>query len=198
MVFFKLLKKIKEYQDEYVPRQKMNLKLKSFHKEDRNVRLLNYPVKPFDGNVGKLGHYYRHLYQLVKYVVVDEDLTLSRETSAQPWLQRYSYIKIIRAQLSNHEQTLIYYNSFFSAGRVWFADKSIDKTNEEGQPISYFLDYAIIKNLPYNLVRGIGPWPVLLFRQLLDERGYARTLDGYEKIIAIQEKLNWLFEWEGG
>ncbi|WP_422355419.1 putative phage abortive infection protein [Roseivirga pacifica] len=172
-----------------------NLSLKLTNGVD--IKITDFPLTPFEGNVGKLGHYYRHLYQLVKYTVTDNDIIIKQSNTSE-WKQRYSYIKTIRAQLSNHEQALIYYNSFFRAGRVWYQDLTINQKNEDGKPISYFLDYAFIKNLPYNLVRGVGPWPKLLFRNLLNERDFASSLKEPERVIAIEKRLNWLFEWEGG
>lgn len=71
--------------------------------------------KPFDGHETKLAHYYRHMYQMVKYVITEKDSLLSRE-------ERYGYLKMLRAQLSNHEHLMLYYNSF-AYGRVWVDER---------------------------------------------------------------------------
>lgn len=89
--------------------------------------LCKFLYYPFDGHTNRLPHYYRHLYQLTKFIVNDESLGLDR-------LEKYEYIKIIRAQLSNYEQLLLYYNSFVY-GKSWL------KKN-------LFTDYRIIKNVP--------------------------------------------------
>jgi hypothetical protein len=92
--------------------------------------------KPFQGHQGKLGHYFRHLYQLIKFVDSSEILTFE---------EKYDYVRIIRAQLSVYEQILIYYNSFASFGKVW-----IDQ--------DYIVNYKLIKNIPIPLLDfGIRP-----------------------------------------
>ena len=142
--------------------------------------------KPFGGHVSKLGHYYRHLYQLVKFVAGNDSLELSFD-------EKYEYIKTVRAQLSNHEQTLIYFNSFFNAGEIWWTEKHHNPKkileNDKGQTLSYFLDYRIIKNLPFNLTR-FGPDPENTFASKLRERGLSKE--------QIKEEKKDLFEWIGG
>ncbi|MFN8312092.1 MAG: putative phage abortive infection protein [Cyclobacteriaceae bacterium] len=142
----------------------------------------NPTYTPFEGQVSKLGHYYRHLYQLIKFISTNTSLKLT-------FKEKYEYIKIVRAQLSNHEQVLIYFNSFFSAGNIWWEEINMNFKNERGEVISYFLDYRIIKNLPFNLTR-FGPDPVNEFTLFLKKRG--RSQD------AIEVELNELFEWIGG
>jgi hypothetical protein len=81
---------------------------------------------PFDGHVNRLGHYYRNLFHTVKYVA---NQSFDKE-------EKYEYIKMIRAQLSNFEQLMLYYNAL-----AWFdADWKV-----------YFTDYRLIKNLPLPL-----------------------------------------------
>ncbi|MDZ7646711.1 MAG: putative phage abortive infection protein [Cytophagales bacterium] len=66
-----------------------------------------YPTyKPFEGHVSKLGHYYRHLYQLIKFVTANENIGFG-------FKEKYEFIKTVRAQLSNHEQVLIYFQLLF-------------------------------------------------------------------------------------
>jgi hypothetical protein len=96
---------------------------------------LNYV--PFDGHVSKLGHYYRHLYQMVKFIRNQVELD-----------DPYFFMKTLRAQLSNHEQLLLYYNSFFATG--WWTEK-------------LFLDSRIIKNIPLYLT-DVGPSPEEKFK----------------------------------
>ena len=61
---------------------------------------------PFDGHINILGHYFRHLFQTVNFVI-SQDFLDSQE--------KYSYLKILRAQLSNFEQLMLYYNAI-----IWF------------------------------------------------------------------------------
>ncbi|MBK6283686.1 MAG: hypothetical protein IPF54_14470 [Draconibacterium sp.] len=85
-----------------------NLYAKYFHATEFS----NYPIDddrsiefyyfPFDGHVNLLGHYYRHLFQTAKYIT-EQDMLSDKE--------QYGYIKTLRAQLTNFEQLLLYYNS---------------------------------------------------------------------------------------
>ncbi len=92
---------------------------------------------PFQGHVSRLGHTYRHLYQMVKFVVEQKETLLNLDA-------KLHYLRILRAQLSNHEQLLLYYNGL-SIGYKWFTQE-------------YFTTYRMIHNLPYPLADfGIQP-----------------------------------------
>jgi hypothetical protein len=82
---------------------------------------------PFDGHMNILGHYYRHLYQSAKFIISQSFLTCE---------EKYAYIKTLRAQFSNFEQLLLYYNSFAGFEDEW---KEL------------FTTYRLIKNLPIPL-----------------------------------------------
>lgn len=85
--------------------------------------------KTFSGHNSRLGHYYRSLYQLVSFVV-DYNNEIVKD--------KYSYTKIIRAQLSNHEQILLYYNSLSVLGTPWLDRKFLN-------------EWSMIKNMPLSL-----------------------------------------------
>lgn len=89
---------------------------------DRIGRSLGY--FPFDGHQSRLGHYYRHLYQMVRYV---DQQTLE--------IDKYEYVKTIRAQLSTHEQALLLINSLTPMGRGWWDNELIVK-------------YRLVQNIP--------------------------------------------------
>lgn len=102
--------------------------------EDGNLQIVikksrNFKYRPFGGHQSRLGHYYRHLYQSVVYVhrqnLSDDD--------------KYEYIKILRAQLSTHEQALLFFNARSELGQKWDEDNLITK-------------YRLIKNLPKNFI----------------------------------------------
>lgn len=101
--------------------------------------------------VGKnvlLGHYYRHLYQMVRYLV-DSGILCEHE--------RYQYAKLIRAQLNDDEQLLLYYNAMADTGSNWLkrSDSKKDLTIQLMCPMARF---RIIKNLPIqNKYYGIDP-----------------------------------------
>jgi hypothetical protein len=92
---------------------------------------LNIYYKPFDGHMSRLSHYIRHLFQLVKYVDDAESNLFSHQ-------DKYDYISTLRAQLSTHEQLLLYYNAISVLGKPW-----IDE--------NYLKNYCIVKSLPLPL-----------------------------------------------
>jgi hypothetical protein len=87
----------------------------------------------FVGHQTRLGHYYRHLYQSVKYVNEQKYLNES---------DKYAYVKILRGQLTAFEQSLLFFNSLSVMGTNW-------------QP---FIEvYQLIKNLPPEFTFKINP-----------------------------------------
>ncbi|WP_298717098.1 putative phage abortive infection protein, partial [Chitinophaga sp.] len=117
--------------------------------------LLNYPknyVKYYGGHQFRLGHYFRHLFQTVKYV--DE----------QPFLKykdKYGYIKTLRAQLSTYEQALLFLNSLSIIGRIWEYSPEYKKSNlkliDSVRKLNkqFITKYNLIKNLPGDTIYGI-------------------------------------------
>lgn len=85
----------------------------------------------FSGYSHQLAHYYRHLFQTVKFVVQQDETLIS-------YPQKRNYLRILRAQLSNSEQVLLFYNWYSDFGKQWE-----DKNNK------FFTDYRMIHNL-YN------------------------------------------------
>lgn len=88
-----------------------------------------------------LGRYYRHLFQIVKFVVEQPDDLFDEKD----W--KSGYLSVLRSQMSNYEQMLLYYNAQSSIGSAW---------NEK----HYIKDYKLIKNIPYfkiALCAGIAP-----------------------------------------
>ena len=79
---------------------------------------------PFEGHQSRLGHYYRHLYQAIRYV---DQQTIK--------IDKYQYVKTIRAQLSNHEQALLLLNSLTPIGQNWWTQ-------------GYMLNYRMVQNMP--------------------------------------------------
>jgi hypothetical protein len=79
------------------------------------------------GHSDFLSHYFRHLYHTVKFIV-------SQEISYD---EKIKYLRVLRAQLSNQEQALIFYN-WFAQG---YGSKWEDVTNQ------YFTEYCMIHNL---------------------------------------------------
>lgn len=105
--------------------------------EFENKKYKLYPnYKPFNGHLIRLGHYYRHLIQTVKLIAEQDNEIIT---------DKYFYLKNLRAQLSGHEQVMLYYNALSDYGVEWF-----------NHP--YFTDYAMIRNIPLSLADfGIKP-----------------------------------------
>ncbi|MBL0269342.1 MAG: putative phage abortive infection protein [Chitinophagaceae bacterium] len=91
---------------------------------EADERTTEFYYYPFDGHVNRLGHYYRHLYQTATYIV-NQDFLADNE--------KYEYVKTLRAQLTNFEQLLMYYNAI-----AWF--------DTEWKEL--FTKFRLIKNLP--------------------------------------------------
>jgi hypothetical protein len=125
-----------------------------------------------DGHSRWLDHYFRHLFITAKYVIEQKDLpddetnnnTHDEEESKIRLKRRYErendledkkkrYIKTLRAQLSNHEQLLLYYN-----GVLWYPQEWHE----------LFVKYKIIKNLPVSLAT-LDPKPMEYFQVEIEE-----------------------------
>ncbi|MFY8181422.1 MAG: putative phage abortive infection protein [Flavobacterium sp.] len=99
------------------------------------ARKIDYPI--FKGYASQLAHYYRHLYQTVKFVVFQPEIKITYE-------EKRNYLRILRAQLSSTEQTLLFYNWYSDFGRQW-----------ENESNKFFTDYRMIHNL-YNDLLHLG------------------------------------------
>ncbi len=119
--------------------------------------------KPFTGHGTKVGHYYRHLYQAVKYVN-DQDHPLFTDTL------KYSYVKMLRAQLSNFEQVLFYYNAVSQLGKKWITK-------------NYIREYKMIINLPLSFA-DFGITPAEKFKKEMEE------IDDFFDWTAIKDGLS--------
>jgi hypothetical protein len=106
----------------------------------------HYPI--LQGHVSKLDHYYRHLFLTVKFVDEYDSTILSSK-------EKYNFIKILRAQLSAHEQLMLFYNSLSPFGNPWLKQKYIQK-------------YRMIKNIPLPLVT-FGARPERVFSNEIED-----------------------------
>ncbi|SFN03113.1 Putative phage abortive infection protein [Chryseobacterium oleae] len=109
------------------------------HKGKKAIFILHY--EPFTGHGTKIGHYYRHLFQTVKYVDSQEHKVFKDKDNKI----KYEYVKILRAQLSNFEQVILYYNSICILGNTWISN-------------GYIKNYHLLTNLPLSFADfGIQP-----------------------------------------
>ena len=119
----------------------MDLPGYDFYKEKFEYQQIN-------GYANSLGNYYRHLFQMVKYI--DEypaDILSNTE--------KYNYVKTIRAQLSDYEQLLLFYSALSSYGEAWLKN-------------GYLIKYKLIKNMPFPLA-DFGITPKEIFNKELAE-----------------------------
>lgn len=79
-----------------------------------------------------LGHYFRNLYRIIKIV----DKAKFDEDSIKDFLIKYEYCSILRAQLSDYELLLLFYNCISPNGNEFF--------------LKYVEKYTIFKNIPYH------------------------------------------------
>ena len=99
----------------------------------------------YDGHQSRLGHYYRHLFQTVKYIN-------EQPTGLFTYKEKYDYIKTLRAQLGTHEQALLLYNSISPLGEPWELATTITDENHK-----LITKYNLLKNIPFGFTKGINP-----------------------------------------
>ncbi len=124
---------LEKYDKEII--EKIVEKVNDFREED-GYKKLTYLSKfkldkyyPFNGHQSRLAHYFRHLYQTIKYIDSQNILSVKNK--------RY-YAKTLRAQLSNHELAIFFYNSLSILGKNWSKNNKTD-----------FIDtYQLLKNIP--------------------------------------------------
>jgi len=92
---------------------------------------LYFNYEPFSGHSSRLGHYFRHLYLTVK--------SIANSSIVSDYDEKMKYLRILRAQLSNHEQILLFYNWISEYGSDW-----------ENKKHSFFTEYCMIHNLWYD------------------------------------------------
>ena len=97
-----------------------------------------------------LGHYFRHLFQIVKFVVEQPDDLFDEKD----W--KSGYLSVLRSQMSDFEQMLLYYNAQSSIGHAW---------NEN----HYIEDYKLIKNIPYFCIGSCaGKAPIAMYEKTIE------------------------------
>lgn len=101
---------------------------------------------PFSGHESRLGHYYRHLYSTVRFVVENEGILFDYD-------QARKYLKILRSQLSNDEVLMLYYNCIIGFGQDWVKKDFLTK-------------YRMIHNLPTERVEYLKN-PKIYFKDFI-------------------------------
>jgi hypothetical protein len=120
-----LIERLERYKEEHISQG-----IIQFIDNNGNSRNFNFNYIPFKGHVSRLDHYFRHLFQTVSYIV--ENDTINEK-------DKYNYIKLLRAQLSNYEFIILYFNGLTDMGYDWVSK-------------GYFTEYKFLKNLPYKFI----------------------------------------------
>lgn len=106
--------------------------------------LIKNKILKLDGNAKNeiLGRYFRHLFQIVRYVDEQPDNLYEDKD----W--KSGVLNILRSQMSDYEQLLLYYNAQSSLGHAWDEKHYIEK-------------YRLIKNIPFSNIfacAGLAPF----------------------------------------
>lgn len=113
--------------------------------DNKGIAKENRKYLKYDGHQSRLGHYFRHLFQMVNYINDQPSTLLS-------YPEKYSYLKTLRAQLGTHEQALFLYNSISPLGEPWELAKYIADENKK-----LVTKYNLIKNIPLAFTKEIDP-----------------------------------------
>ena len=133
-------------------RFKYNKLLQDLTKDQDNYQSIY--KKHYDLSLTDFGHYFRHLYRMVKLVDKTDFKTLSEDWSEKEEFNiKYSYTSIIRAQLSDFELLWLFYNCLGSNGKDKFKPL-IEK-------------YSLLKNVPDTLIADFN------HRALYDPKAYS-------------------------
>ncbi|WP_343564094.1 putative phage abortive infection protein [Sphingobacterium sp.] len=95
-------------------------------KDDLNVLYLSF----YNLYYPQLGHYFRYLYNLIKFTVDNRGI--------DPYLDAKKYIQLIQAQLSNDELGLIFCNSL--------SDKALN-SEKENKIYTWIEEYSLLENI---------------------------------------------------
>ena len=107
----------------------------------------------FGGHMSRLGHYFRHLFQTVNYIHSANFLTP---------IEKYDYVKTLRAQLSTEELVIFFFNALSQFGEKW----EMAVTDKKDKLIT---EYRFIKNIPLGFTFGIPPQKYFNFKYEYEE-----------------------------
>lgn len=100
------------------------------------------------------GHYFRHLFLIVRFVVSKSESFLTYE-------EKRNYLRILRASLSTYEQIFLYYNWLSGYGRQW-----------ENETNHFFTDYRMIHNVTDAIHNDFAIETIQPFAELLNSKKY--------------------------
>ena len=117
------------------------------------------------GHNDQLGVYFRQLYQTVMFIA-NADSTIFTEED------KYAYAKLLRSNMSDTEQVLLYYNSLSEMGEKW--NKRNDGAITKREDMGLIARFKLIKNVPANFL-FFGKSPM---RNYSEEKKYWKEKEG--------------------
>lgn len=131
---------------------------------------------PCSGHSSRLAHYYRHLYQTVKNIHHSYNDNKKYSNIEDAPTHRDLRLAALRAQLSNEEQLLLYYNYRIGFGANW------DKRGRNS--FAFLSEYKMIHNIPlYDTIHYLVENPLEHFREFVERK-------------KLENPEYRLFEWE--
>lgn len=130
----------------HIPFEKSILRYQDYFLSDR-IGITQYPnsnnahYQMMKGHHEELGTYYRQMFHIFTSIadlgerIADED-------------QKYRYAKLLRSQLTDCEQALLYYNSMSEMGMAWNKRSTSLGNTREGMGL--IARFRLIKNIPGN------------------------------------------------
>jgi hypothetical protein len=107
-----------------------------FNFPQSNIEIrMNFDYLPFTGQFSRLDHYFRQLFLIVEYATNSKYIQ-SDANNFPSGIDSKDYVNMLQAQLSVHEQAILYFNYIGGDGKEW-----------ENETNKYFSEYKIIKNL---------------------------------------------------
>ncbi|MFE3866485.1 putative phage abortive infection protein [Flavobacterium sp. LS2P90] len=113
-----------------------------------------------EGHATYLAHLYRHLFQMVKFVATQDESFISYE-------EQRKYLRILRAQLSNPEQVMLFYNWKSNFGFKW--EEADEESKDNSKKNKFFTDYRMIHNLYQDII-----FEDFKLEEIFDLNGYFR------------------------
>ena len=130
----------------HISYEKSVIRYQDYFLNDR-ISITRYPnsckahYQMMKGHHEELGTYYRQMFQIFT-TIADLDESIADED------QKYRYAKLLRSQLTDCEQALLYYNSMSEMGKAWNKRNASLGNTREGMGL--IARFRLIKNIPGN------------------------------------------------
>lgn len=104
------------------------------------------------GHNDQLGVYFRQLYQIASFIAYADEEIVDEN-------QKYRYAKLLRSQMTDSEQILLFYNSLSEMGSAW--NNRTEGEIRSVKDMGLLARFLMIKNIPSNFpFFGISPTSV--------------------------------------